>query len=104
MGHLGVDDDIEVDIEGKRCDICVMIGLQNGHPWDQLYQKPTRCSKFFLIDSLKSTLHVSGDSFAHLQEHLDCIYPLCTMHPIYRTDGPLLPRVCFFIYSVKKYI
>jgi len=26
------------------------------------------------------------------------------MHPIYRTDVPLLPTVRFFIYSVNKYI
>ena len=31
-------------------------------------------AKFVFIDSFKLALHVSGDSFAHLQEHFDCIY------------------------------
>jgi hypothetical protein len=31
----GVDDDIKMDIEGKRCDICVVIWLKNGHPRDR---------------------------------------------------------------------
>ena len=40
----------------------------------QWYQQPTRCSKFCFSNSFKLALHVSGDSFAHLQEHFDCIY------------------------------
>ena len=46
---------------------------------------------------------------SHLQDRIsgrkkNCGFdePLGTMHPIYRTDVPLLPRVLFFIYSVKK--
>ena len=37
-------------------------------------QQQTRCSKMCFIDSLKLAVHVSGDSFAHLQEHFDCMY------------------------------
>ena len=40
----------------------------------QLYQQPTRCSKFCFIDSFNLALHVSSDSFAHLQGHFDCTY------------------------------
>ena len=29
---------------------------------------------YVVIDTFKSALHVSGDSFAHLHEHFDCIY------------------------------
>jgi len=29
---------------------------------------------FFFIDSFKLDLHVFGDSFAHLQEHFECVY------------------------------
>ena len=36
--------------------------------------QPTRCSKICFTDSFKLALHVSGDSFAHLQENFDCIY------------------------------
>ena len=32
LGDVGLDDDIKIDIEGKRCDVCVVIWLQNGHP------------------------------------------------------------------------
>jgi len=38
------------------------------------YQEPTRCSKICFIDSFKLALHVSGDSFVHLEEHFDGIY------------------------------
>jgi len=33
-----------------------------------------------LIDSFKLALHVSGDSFAHLRKHFDCIYSFGTMY------------------------
>jgi len=29
---------------------------------------------YIFIDSFKSALHVNGNSFAHLQEHFDCMY------------------------------
>jgi len=38
------------------------------------HQQPTTCSKICFTDSFKLVLHVSGESFAHLQEHFDCIY------------------------------
>ena len=31
---------------------------------------------YIFIDSFKSTLHVSGDSFSHFQEHFDCVYSI----------------------------
>ena len=40
----------------------------------QWYQQPTRWGKICFIDSFKLVLHVSGNIFAHLQEHFDCIY------------------------------
>ena len=40
----------------------------------QWHQQPTRCSKICFIDSFKLAVRVSGDSFAHLQEHFDYIY------------------------------
>jgi hypothetical protein len=57
----------------------------------QWHQQPTRCSKICFIDSFKLALHVSGDSFAHLQEHFDCIYSftmyrLCCLLPTGDTD------------------
>jgi hypothetical protein len=37
--------------------------------------------QFPFIDLFKSALHVSGDNFAHHQEHFNCIYPAFgTMH------------------------
>ena len=38
------------------------------------YQQPKRWRKICFIDSFKLAVHVSGESFAHLQEHFDCIY------------------------------
>jgi len=38
------------------------------------HHQPTRRSKICFIASFKLALHVSGDSFAHLQEHFDCTY------------------------------
>ena len=32
------------------------------------------CNNISFIDSFKLSLHVSGEYFAHLQEHFDCIY------------------------------
>ena len=40
----------------------------------QWYQQAIRCSKICFIESFKLDLHVSGDSFAHPQEHFDCLY------------------------------
>jgi len=37
----------------------------------------------FFIDTFKLALHVSGDSFAHLQAHFDCIYSFGTMYRLY---------------------
>jgi hypothetical protein len=34
----------------------------------------TRCKNFDFIGPFKSALHVSGDNFAHPQEHFECIY------------------------------
>jgi len=51
----------------------------------QWYQQTTRCNKICFIDSFKLALHVSGDSFAHLQEHFDCIYSFleqCTLSAV----------------------
>jgi hypothetical protein len=31
---------------------------------------------YIFIDSYKPARHVSGDSFAHLREHFDCIYSI----------------------------
>jgi len=31
-------------------------------------------AKFVLLILFKLALHVSGDSFVHLQQHFDCIY------------------------------
>jgi len=51
----------------------------------QWYQQPTRWSNICFIDSFKLALYVSGDSFAHLQEHFDCTYSFlekCTDSPV----------------------
>ena len=41
----------------------------------QWYQQPTRCSKICIKQNFfKFALHISGDSFANLQEHFDFIY------------------------------
>jgi hypothetical protein len=36
----------------------------------QQYKQPTTCNNFGFIDHFKTALHVSGDNFAHPQEHL----------------------------------
>jgi hypothetical protein len=45
-------------------------------PWARvkIHQQTSRISTISFIDSYKLDLHVSGDSFAHLQKHFDCIY------------------------------
>jgi len=40
-------------------------------------------SKICFIDSFKLTVHVSGDSFAHLQEQFDFVLPPLTQQPKY---------------------
>ena len=41
---------------------------------DDDFWQPTRHSKICFIGSFKLAVRVSGDSFAHLQEHFYCIY------------------------------
>ena len=41
---------------------------------DARFNTHERYSKICFIDSFKVAVHVSGDGFAHLQEHYDCIY------------------------------
>jgi len=59
------------------------------------------------IDSLKLAVHVSGDSFAHLQEHFDCIYSfleqcthfaVCCRSAADSTVGTLFQKA---VYTVK---
>jgi len=52
------------------------MGMTNLTILVQWYQQPARCSKICFIDSFRLALHVSGDSFVHLQEHFDCRYIL----------------------------
>jgi len=47
---------------------------EEGNALSLWYQQQTRYSKMCFIDYFQLALHVSGDSFAHLQEHFDCIY------------------------------
>jgi hypothetical protein len=70
-------------------------------------------AKFVLLILFKLALHVSGDSFAHHQEHFDCICSfLGTMHRLYcllptgeTLDGtpskPLLER-CAVMASINR--
>jgi len=82
----------------------------------QWYQQPKRCCKFCFSNSFKLALHVSGDSFAHLQEHFDCIYSvleLCTdfafccrpvTHSLVgsrRQSRYIVPKSCIYTQSAK---
>jgi len=63
----------------------------------QWYQQPTRCSKICFIGSFDLALHVSDDSFAHLQEHFDCIYSFLEQ----RTDFAV-PKSCIYSQSAPE--
>ena len=66
----------------------------------QWCQQPTTCSKICFIDSFKLALHVSGDSFVHLQEHFDYIHSFLEKC----TDCYLLQQTAEFqkaVYIVK---
>jgi len=56
IGDVGVDDDIKMDIEGKICDICVVIWLENGNPRDRhlIPRDFKRCFLFSKISKLST--------------------------------------------------
>jgi hypothetical protein len=62
LGDLGVDDDIKMDIEGKRYDICVVIWLQNGHPRDRPLISDD-CKRYFLSPKHPNSLLVMSFLF-----------------------------------------
>ena len=62
---------------------------------------------YVFMDTFKSALHVSGDSFAHLQEHFYCIYSFLNNSPTLLPTGRqqircIAPKSCIYSKSATE--
>jgi len=57
---------------------------------------------YVFIDSFKSTLHVSGNSFAHLQDYFDCIYSILEQCTDSAADRCIVPKSCICSQSAPE--